>query len=205
MKRLALVFCLFVSLSAFAQQDLERNQIGLTLGAELIPSRSAAGQPLDFANSIVFGANYARHLAGDNAQLYLEVPFAAAPRHDISTSKLGSIRNLATLYVTPSLRVQFVGRSRLSPWISGGFGYGLYEGSALLLDGSKNPRRYTSSGTAQFGTGVDLRTGLKIIFPIRLRGEVRDFYTVSNPALGVATNGPGQHNVEASGGIVLGF
>jgi len=205
LKRLAVVFCLFVSLSGFAQQDRKRNELGLTLGAELIPSRSAASQPLDFANSIVFGANYARHLAGVNTQLYFEVPFAAAPRHDISTRNSGSIRNLATLYVTPSFRVQFGGRSRLSPWISGGFGYGLYEGSALLFDGSKNPRRYTSSGTAQFGAGVDLGTGLKIIFPIRLRGEVRDFYTVSNAAFGVPVNGPGQHNIQASGGIVLSF
>jgi hypothetical protein len=196
---------LFVSISGFAQQDRKKNELGLTLGPELIPSRSAASQPLDFANSVVFGANYARRLAGDKTQFYLQVPFAAAPRHDISTRNFGSIRNLATLYVTPSLRVQFEGRSRLSPWISAGFGYGLYEGSMLLFGGSKNPRRYTSSSTAQFGAGVDLRTGLKIIFPIRLRGEVRDFYTVSSPAFGIPMNGPGQHNVQASGGIVLSF
>ena len=67
LKRLAVVFCLFVSLSGFAQQDRKRSELGLTLGAELIPTRSTANQTLDFANSIVFGANYARHLSKRHA------------------------------------------------------------------------------------------------------------------------------------------
>ena len=56
-----------------------------------------------------------------------------------------------------------------------------------------------------FGAGVDVRTPIRVLFPISLRGEVRDYYSVSNPRFGTAVQGGGQHNVVASGGFVLSF
>lgn len=35
--------------------------------------------------------------------------------------------------------------------------------------------------TAQFGGGIDVRTRLKLLFTIGLRGEFRDFYTLGKP------------------------
>jgi hypothetical protein len=32
--------------------------------------------------------------------------------------------------------------------------------------------------TAQFGGGIDVRTRLKLLFPIGFRGKFRDFYTL---------------------------
>ena len=101
--------------------------------------------------------------------------------------------------------MNFAHNSRFSPWVSGGFGYGLYEGSAKFKSGATNSNRYTNAGTAQFGGGVDLRTGLKVLFPITLRGEVRDYYTVTSPRFGISVQSSGQHNIVAAGGIVLHF
>lgn len=36
--------------------------------------------------------------------------------------------------------------------------------------------------TAQFGRGIDVRTQLKLLFPIGFRGESRDFDTLGKPA-----------------------
>jgi hypothetical protein len=59
--------------------------------------------------------------------------------------------------------------------------------------------------TAQFGGGVDVRTRLKLLFPIGLRGEVRDFYTLGTPSFGVPVQRSEQHNVVVSGGLVVHF
>jgi hypothetical protein len=64
-------------------------------------------------------------------------------------------------------------------------------------------RRYIgTSGTAQFGGGIDVRTRLKLLFPIGLRGEVRDYYTLRTPRFGVPIQRREQHNVVVSAGLV---
>lgn len=204
MKSAGVLLVTLLSLCSFAQD--KKNELGLLLGAEFIPQRTTAtGARVDFGNSVIFSANYARHLTGEKTVLFLEFPFAAAPQHTVRTSDPNFIRSLATLYVAPSLRVKFAGQSAFSPWLSAGFGYGLYEGSERLVNGAPNPARYVSTGTAQFGGGVDLRTPIHILFPISLRGELRDFYTVANPRFGTAIQNSGQHNLVASGGFVIHF
>jgi hypothetical protein len=57
----------------------------------------------------------------------------------------------------------------------------------------------------QFGAGIDVRTRLKLLFPIGLRGEFRDFYTLENPSFGVPVQRSEQHNLVISGGLVVHF
>jgi hypothetical protein len=204
-KKSVFSFLMLVAMTAFAESD-QKNELGLLLGGEFVPQRTTTvGDKVDFGNSVVFSSDYARRLAGGNTAVFLELPFAAAPSHNVRTLSPGSITSLATLYVTPSLRVNFFHHARFSAWLSGGFGYGLYEGSAKLKSGTKNSDRYTNTGTAQFGGGVDFRTGLKVLFPITLRGEVRDYYTVTSPHFGIPVQNSGQHNVVVTGGFVLHF
>ncbi|WP_263368616.1 hypothetical protein [Edaphobacter bradus] len=113
--------------------------------------------------------------------MQLEIPFEADPSHKIDSAQRGAISSLAGLYVTPSLRVRFLNGQRISPWLSSGFGYGLYEGSKALNNGEANPNRFRNTPTAQFGGGVDFRTPIRIVFPISLRIEVRDYYTLNVP------------------------
>jgi hypothetical protein len=58
---------------------------------------------------------------------------------------------------------------------------------------------------AQFGGGIDVRTTLRLLFPISLRGEVRDYYSLETPAFGVPIGHAEQHNVVVAGGLVLSF
>ena len=112
-----------------------------------------------------FSFDYARRLKGEQTALFVEFPFAAAPSHRGGSSQPGTATSLATLYVVPSLRLQAFVDHRFSPWLSGGFGYGWLETSAILNNGVPNPAVNRNAGTAQFGGGVDIRTRLHLFFP----------------------------------------
>jgi hypothetical protein len=124
-----------------------------------------------------------RRLSSGNTALLLEFPVAAAPSHKVESAQLNAITSHATLFVTPSLRVRFASHAPASPWLPGGDGYGLYEGSSVLQKGVTNTEIHRNVGTAQFGGGIDVRTRLKLLFPIGLRGEVRDYYTLEDAPL----------------------
>ena len=68
-----------------------------------------------------------------------------------------------------------------------------------------NAEIHRNVATAQFGAGIDVRTRLKLLFPIAFRGEVRDFYTLKTPGFGVPVQRTEQHNVVVSGGLVVHF
>ena len=133
------------------------------------------------------------------------VPFAAAPSHKGEGTQLNAITSLATLFVTPSLRFRFASHAPASPWLSGGFGYGLYEGSRTFQNGVSNRQVHRNVTTAQFGGGIDVRTLLKLLFPIGLRGEVRDYYTLKSPRFGVPIQRTEQPNVIVSAGLAVHF
>ena len=193
------------SLAAVAQSET-KNDLGLLLGGGFIPQRfTARGEAINFGASIAFSADYARHITGESTSLSVEFPFVGEPSNSVRSTNPQSIVSLATIFVVPSLRVKFGSNGGISPWVSGGFGYGVSEGSEFFVQGQRNPSRYQSTGAAQFGAGVDVRTPIKVLFPISLRGEVRDYYSVSNPTFGTPVQGSGQHNVVVSGGMVLSF
>src|SRR5207249_2817550 len=107
--------------------------------------------------------------------------------------------DVATVYVTPGVRVKFASDSAVSPYLAVGGGWAWYEQSLFRVDGGSNqaPReRYR--GALDFGGGVDV----KFWRWVGLRGEIRDFYTGS-PAYNLPTFTGGQHNVVAGGGFVL--
>jgi hypothetical protein len=86
-----------------------------------------------------------------------------------------------------------------------GLGYGLYEGSSVLQNGVANTEIHRNVATAQFGGGIDVRTQLKLLFPIGFRGEFRDFYTLGNPSFGIPVQRSEQINLVVSGGLVVHF
>jgi hypothetical protein len=203
---LGIAFLLLAFTVAAVAQPNSRNELGLTLGVEILPDReTASGSTLKLSNGVAFGANFAHRLRGEKTALYLEFPLIATPSHDVLPVQAGSIGSLATLYVTPSLRVQSSRNNVVSPWFSGGFGYGWFEGSKNFPSGTTNPNRNVNTATVQFGVGADVRTPVRILFPISLRGEVRDFYAVNGPNHGPVLNSGGQHNITAAGGFVVHF
>jgi hypothetical protein len=83
----------------------------------------------------------------------------------LQSANLQSIVSLATIFVVPSLKLKFASGGGISPWVSGGFGYGIREGSEFFGDGRRNGSRYQSTGAVQFGAGVDVRTPFKSTVP----------------------------------------
>jgi hypothetical protein len=191
---------------AFAQ-DNRINELGLLLGIESVPGNALATAPggaVTFGKSEAFQLNYARRLfQGDKAALWLEFPALAGPSHEIRTANPATPVSVATFYVTPSFRVNIVPRARVSPWLSFGGGYSLFETSEAFSNGVQNPNRLTNTAVLQFGGGADFRTPLRILVPINLRAEVRDFHSFEAQDVNAALRGPGQHGVVISGGLLL--
>jgi len=208
MSRLLLVSVLFLITSAHAQVESEKNQLGLLLGAELIADHTTAPVPqsaIGFGASETFQLNFAHRLKGSDTQLWLEFPAIAGPSHEVVSANTSTPVSLATFYATPSFRVNFKGERRVSPWLSFGGGYALYEGSELLRNSNVNPTRFVNTAALQFGGGIDARTKIKVLRPVGLRAEVRDFFSLEAPQFTTAIVEQRQHNVVVSGGFILRF
>ena len=192
--------CLFGVLGMTAAAQTQ--EVGLTLGRILSLERSAAQSRIQLGSGTALQANYGlRLIEGRQAALYAEVHFLANPQRKVESATQTATRDVATLYVTPGLRVRFFPRSVVGPYLAIGGGYAQYEQSTQRIDGRPNtaPRR-VNHGTLGFGGGVDIRAWRFI----SLRGEIRDFYSGS-PAYNLPAIKGGQHNIVAGGGIVLRF
>ena len=160
----------------------EENELGLLLGAEFIPrAATTSNQKLSFGRSVAYSGDYARRLSSGNTALLPEFPFAAGPSPRVESAQLNAITTLATLLVTPPLGNQSVSHAPRSPWLSAGVGYGLYEGSSVLQNGVANTEIHRTVATAQFSEGTDVRTQLKLQFPIGFRGRVSGLLHVGEP------------------------
>ena len=148
-----------------------------------------------------FGINYGYRLLGARiATLYGEIDFVAIPNRTVTAATATVPQDYASLYVTPGLRLKFFPSSRLSPWGAIGGGYALYQQSAKLSNGQNETDKFLNRGVFDYGAGLDFR----ISRFIGLRGEVRDFLS-GNPGLNAALNSSTQHNLVASGGVILRF
>lgn len=198
MRKLCLVTTLLAaSSSAFAQ----KHELGLTLGRISPQDRGSGANAVELSSGTALQANYGyRVWRNDVVAVFGEVHFLANGQRKIDSPNQAVTRDVATLYVTPGIRVKFAPDAPIAPYFAVGGGYALYEQSHFQLNGLDNPAaRFTHRGAFQFGGGVDV----KFWRWIGLRAEVRDFYTGS-PSFNLAP-GPsgGQHNVVAGGGFVL--
>jgi hypothetical protein len=192
---------------AAAQND-PTNEVGLLLGAPFTPELGLPNQPgrISFGSNITFQATYAHRIADLKvAAIYFEFPFAAAPKIGVSSSNNSVPANYASIFITPGLRLKLRPNASVSPWFAAGGGYARFHESAELQDGSPNLGRIGANrGAAQFGGGMDFRTPIKVLFPIGLRVEIRDFYS-GKPNYNQPTGGGFQHNLLFSGGLIVSF
>jgi len=204
MKNICVGFALvFSALAAgVAQEAPPKHEIGLTLGGLLSNERTATATRLDLQSGVAFQVNYGyRFWTGYKAALYAEAHLLVNPLRDISSSDTSLTRNVATLFVTPGLRLKFAPNHRVSPYIAAGGGWADYEQSTATLAGDANPSpRTVNHGVFDYGGGLDF----KLWRFLGLRAEVRDFYGGS-PAYNASSLRGGQHNVVAGGGLVLQF
>ena len=184
----------------FAQEESAgKNELALGLGG--IPALSRSSAPsLAAGSGLALQVNYGRHfLRLRKVAIMGEVNFLASPSRDVSSSVATATRDFASLYLTPGIRVKLFPTSRFSPYAAVGGGYADYEQSTTRIDGRPNlVSREIARGIFDFGAGVDV----KVWRFIALRSEARDYFTGS-PIYGISTISGGQHNVVATGGIVL--
>lgn len=210
---LAHLLVVAASSHSISAQALKKNQLGFLVGGEFISSNSltpaaagGANPKIDSTRSLSLELNYGREVHDfRHASLWLDVPALVGPNHKIAASNPFLPTSNATFYVTPSARLAVDIKGPVTPWLSTGFGYGLFETSDSLGGGAGNPTIHTHTGVAQFGGGVDIATPLRVLFPIGLRGEFRDFYALSQPTYLVPVTGGSQHNLTVSGGLNIRF
>jgi hypothetical protein len=187
---------LLVSSLALAQN----HELGLTLGRLSGPTRESSTGNLHLSSGVALQANYGyRFLQRNGFALLGEVHFLANGQRTIASSNPAATRDVATLFVTPGVRVALTRYRRFVPYVAVGGGYALYEQSFFRIDGADNQApRFTHRGAFTFGGGVNV----PIWRFLGARFEARDFYT-GNPSFNAAVSSSGQHNVVIGGGILL--
>ncbi|MBM3465876.1 MAG: hypothetical protein FJX76_27620 [Armatimonadetes bacterium] len=99
----------------------QQHEIGLTLGRLLAGDRTRPQVSLNLGAGTALQANYGYRLAGgERAALYGEVHLLANPLRDIRSLTGSVTRDVATLYVTPGIRVKFAPRAKVSPYVLAG-------------------------------------------------------------------------------------
>jgi hypothetical protein len=185
-------------LSVVAQQ----NELSLTLGGNF--TVSPQGNPtceailtcptgpvsVGIAPGFAIAGSYARRVADFKAAaLYAEFPIVATPVR----SGVGIFSSdFASIFFTPSLRLQLAPARSVSPFFSVGAGLAYYNGSGT-----------DTRWAAQFGGGLDFKTRLP---HLGFRVEARDFFT-GKPSIANLINVTSGHlqQVYAGGGVVIKF
>jgi opacity protein-like surface antigen len=185
MTRLTLLLLTLLPLSA------QSHELGLLLGS----LRGNNTPPLGSGTALQ--ANYAfRVAAAGPVQLFAGANFIANPQRKVTPANPIGIRDLASLYLTPELKLKF-GRNRLQPYAFLGAGLAVYEHSTLTAGGAPNPGPRTSNAAAfTYGAGADL----KVIKWLSLRAELRDNFS-GPPTYNIPASN--QHNTSLTGGFVL--
>ncbi len=197
------VFAVILVCSASAQV----NEVSGTLGRTFVSSQRIQGAnffnpDIHYGNGLTFGGDYSRLLKTHGIfGIFGEVPVAFAPDMDLNTGANVIPSQYRSLFITPSVRVNFFQGQSVSPWVSAGGGYGLFMQSHELIYGGTNPgKTRTNTGIFQFGAGVDVypwgRWGFRL--------EARDYYS-GVPDLNVTTVRSRQHNIYVGGGLVRRF
>jgi hypothetical protein len=187
----------------------KKNEVGLVIGATVIPSQtlasgiSATPRTLTFNSSLALGAEFDHRLnASQRLGVLAGVDFVASPLDvKLAQRPANAIPQYAYFVLTPHIRVKFHPNGRISPWLLFGGGYVRFAESAP----PGGIRGATNTGGLEFGGGVDTGTVHRIWkIPVGFRLEVRDFYT-GQPNYNVPISGSMQHNVVFTGGLLIKF
>jgi opacity protein-like surface antigen len=155
--------------------------------------------PLTLGGGAVLQIQYGRRIAGGaGAALFGDLTMLASPLREVSSNNPRATRDVASLYVTPGLRVKVAPQAKASPYVTFGGGWAWYEQSTERLDGRPNEApRHAHRLALMWGGGVDVRVRRWLA----IRIDARDFYTGS-PAFNIPISSR-RHNVAVSGGAVL--
>jgi hypothetical protein len=104
-------------------------------------------------------------------------------------------------FITPAIRANLFPTTAVSPWVSLGAGFGHFSENNTLLFGGANPGKAKTGAVIEGGIGLDV----KVWKGLRIRGEIRDFYS-QEPDYPLAPTGKSrQHNYFGGGGVMWRF
>jgi len=188
---------------AFAQ----RNEISATFGRTFVSSQHVPGAnfcnpDIHFGNEETVNIDYSRLLITHHALgLWAEAPISWFPKTDLNLGANLIPASYAGIFAAPSVRLNFFPGDSVTPWVSGGGGYGRFKEAGHLVFGGSNPGKIgTNTGVVQFGAGLDVWPWHRLGF----RFEARDFYS-GMPNLNVDTGRTRQHNYYVGGGVIRRF
>ncbi len=201
-KRLAVLVVPILALVSSALAQV--NELSVTVGRTFVSTQTvpSTGLPVHFGNPASFAFNYGRRLKTHGIfGLYAELPVAIYPRMDLNYNLDKIPKDIGALFVTPSVRLNVFSSESVTPWISGGGGYGRFREAPVLNFYGPNPGPGgTNTGVVQFGAGLDVwywhRWGARF--------EARDFYS-GVPDLNVDTGRSRQHNYYVGVGVMRRF
>jgi hypothetical protein len=202
------LFCAVVSSGAVAQDaggSWLVNQASVTLGRTFVSTTTvpATGLPLHFGNPSSIAFNYSRLFKTRGILgLTAELPVAIYPRMNLNYNPGTNPKDIGALFVTPSLRVNFLPGESFTPWVSAGGGYGRFREAPVTLYENTNPGPTgTNTGVFQFGAGLDSwfwhRWGVRV--------EARDFYSGRPSLNSLETSSSRQHNYYVGVGVIRRF
>ena len=157
---------------------------------------------VNIGKALAFQGNYGRRIrTSDLAAFTFEVPVVYLPDVDLLSSNDLVPEGYKALFITPGIRVNLFPNTLVSPWVSGGGGFGHFSTSKTgVFNVLKVPGHSSTTGVFQFGIGVDV----KVWRSLKFRGEVRDFYS-GVPDLNVVQGRTRMHNFVGGGGVVWVF
>ena len=181
------------------------NDVSAGLGRTFISDQGVGGiiandTNIHFGDGFSYSLSYGRRIVDAGfASMTLEVPFVHDPTIDLNFATNVVPKSFSAYYLAPSLRINLAPHFAFSPWISGGGGFAHFSPSSTLIFGGASGAKSITTGAIQIGVGLDVH----LIGPIKLRGEVRDFYT-GEPDFNFKPQ-QHMHNYFAGAGVVFSF
>ena len=186
-------------LAAAAVAQDGKNELGGAIGRTLISDQGIKGATffdpvIHSGGGVSFDVEYGR-------RLYVAPVFSIAgemivmynPDEDVNGGATGNAvvpPDYKQLFITPGARLNLFPTTAVSPWVSGGVGFGHFSQANTLVYGGTNPGKSTTSATVEGGVGLDVRVWKSLT----MRAEARDFYS-GEPDFPLAPTGKTrQHN-----------
>jgi opacity protein-like surface antigen len=190
----ALLFGAVVSPAAFCQSNELSILAGATYpGAQVsILSNISISGGVSAAVQVDFAHLLSESPAGN---LYLELPVTRVLKASVGVNRYSVSAASSQVFFTPGIRYRFAPRSRISPYLVGGFGFGWFDAANVRVDSDVSVNVADGLKPA-FGVGGGMQ--LRIGGPFAFRAEIRDF-------VAAGSNISNRNHVVYQGGFGLRF
>jgi hypothetical protein len=208
-KRLAvLVVPVLILISSAVAQDsfhsmAQKNELSATAGRFFVSTNTVPGiAEIHFENPASFAIDYSRWLTTKGIfGISAELPVGVYPKMALNFPENAIPKQISSVFLTPSVRINAFVSDSVTPWVSVGGGYGwIHESSDYNFYGTRPGPKNVNTGAFQIGAGLNVwfwpTWGFKF--------EARDFNS-GNPDFGVPVKAGRQNNYYVGAGVMHRF